>query len=47
MKRMSKKEIKEALEKMKDPPKDPERPEPTVAKLATKKGGPRIRKQGI
>jgi hypothetical protein len=47
MKRLSKKEIKAALDKLKDQKPGSAPPEPTVAKLASKKGGERIRKKGI
>jgi hypothetical protein len=47
MKRPSKKDIKAAIDKLKDKPSGPSGAEPSVGKLASKKTSQRIRKQGI
>ncbi len=47
MKRPSKKDIKAAVDKLKDKPSGSSTPEPTVGELATKKNSKRIRKQGV
>lgn len=48
MKRPSKKEIKEAIEKLKDKPKDTSGPtDQSAGKLEPKKSSQRIRKQGV
>lgn len=46
MKRPSKKDIKAAIEKLKDQPSNSSVPETAVGKLTPKKGGQRIRKKG-
>ncbi|MEQ1934345.1 MAG: hypothetical protein ABL962_10790 [Fimbriimonadaceae bacterium] len=48
MNRPSKKEIKAAVDKLKDNPNSAARPnEPAISKLAEKKSSQRIRKQGV
>ena len=47
MKRPSKKEIREAIEKLKEKPSTSSTPEQKVGELSTKKSSQRIRKQGI
>lgn len=47
MKRPSKKEIKAAIDKLKDKPSGGATPEVNVGKLESKKSSQRIRKQGI
>jgi hypothetical protein len=47
MKRLSKKEIQAAIDKLKDKPVNQTDHEPNVAKLPTKKTSQRIRKQGV
>ncbi|MGE0001671.1 MAG: hypothetical protein AB7F50_01670 [Fimbriimonadaceae bacterium] len=47
VKRPSKKEIREAVEKLRDKTESPPPAEPTAGKLAPKKDKRRIRKQGV
>jgi hypothetical protein len=47
VKRPSKKDIKAAVDKLKDKPSGSSGAEPTVGKLASKKSNQRIRKQGV
>lgn len=47
MKRPSKKEIKAAVDKLKDKPEGTGVPEPKIGQLTSKKSSQRIRKQGV
>lgn len=47
MKRPSKKDIKAAIDKLKDKPANASAPEQTIGELPSKKSSQRIRKQGV